>query len=273
MKSPSFHTKSPTVRHVRRLCRPFAVILLSAAVLWAGCAWSWTANGHHLVVRLTEPELTPKTWQAINTLLALEPGSTLSSTSTWADEHRNPTTSAWHYINFPRGDCNYVPERDCPEGRCVVSALERQLMVLASDAPPEKRLLALKYVTHFAADIHQPLHAAFGDDRGGNSYQVQALGRGTNLHALWDIGLGHLSSSNLEVTASRIQALGSKATVERLNPADIATESCRAASAPGFFPQRNVSPSYIDLCSHLVDLQLLKSSRRLAFMLNDAFAN
>jgi hypothetical protein len=39
------------------------------------------------------------------------------------------------------------------------------------------------------ADVHQPLHAGFAEDRGGNQYQVQAYGRGTNLHALWDSAL------------------------------------------------------------------------------------
>ena len=36
---------------------------------------------------------------------------------------------------------------------------------------------------------HQPLHAGFADDRGGNNHQLQAYGRGTNLHALWDSAL------------------------------------------------------------------------------------
>lgn len=113
-------------------------------------AWAWNGHGHRLLARLAETELTPKTQAAIQALLALEPGATLESVSTWADEHRNPTTASWHYVNFPRGDCHYVAERDCPGGKCIVSALTRQIDVLASDAPPEKRLLALKYVVHLA---------------------------------------------------------------------------------------------------------------------------
>jgi len=37
--------------------------------------------------------------------------------------------------------------------------------------------------------VHQPLHAGYADDRGGNKFQVRVFGRGTNLHALWDTGL------------------------------------------------------------------------------------
>jgi len=39
---------------------------------------------------------------------------------------------------------------------CVVEAINRQLAVLASDAPDEKRLMALKYVVHFVAMAARP---------------------------------------------------------------------------------------------------------------------
>jgi hypothetical protein len=35
----------------------------------------------------------------------------------------------------------------------------------------------------------EPLHAGYASDKGGNTFQVQAFGKGTNLHALWDSGL------------------------------------------------------------------------------------
>ncbi len=63
----------------------------------------------------------------IDKLLALEPGATLESISTWADEHRNPATAAWHYINFPKGTCSYAAARDFPDGNCVVAAIDKQL--------------------------------------------------------------------------------------------------------------------------------------------------
>ena len=114
----------------------------------------------------------------------------LASISTCADDNRTPVTAPWHYVNLPRdGTCRYEAERDCVSESCVVAAIERQAAVLASSASDEARLSALKYVVHFVADVHQPLHAGFADDRGGNTYQLQAFGRGTNLHAVWDTAL------------------------------------------------------------------------------------
>ena len=93
----------------------------------------------------------------------------LASVSTWADEHRNPKTAPRHYVNFPRGNCSFEPERDCPEGQCVVRAIDEQVKVLKSGAEDELKLKALKYLVHFVGDVHQPLHAGYGDDRGATS--------------------------------------------------------------------------------------------------------
>jgi hypothetical protein len=43
----------------------------------------------------------------------------------------------------------------------LVGVIGKQLEILASNAPDETRLKALKYVVHFVADVHQPLHAGY----------------------------------------------------------------------------------------------------------------
>ena len=69
---------------------------------------------------------------------------------------------------------------------CVVRAIEGDFAVLASsDATNEEKLAALKFLGHWVGDIHQPLHAGFRDDRGGN--HVRTLGSSCqSLHTLWD---------------------------------------------------------------------------------------
>ena len=69
---------------------------------------------------------------------------------------------------------------------CVVTAIEHDFAVLASpSATDEEKLAALKFLGHWVGDIHQPLHAASQDDRGGN--HIRTLGSSCeNLHTLWD---------------------------------------------------------------------------------------
>lgn len=176
------------------LLRP-ALLCLPLAFLPAA-SFAWGAKAHRAIATEAYAQLSPKARTDVDTLLALEPGATLASISTWADEHRSPATARWHFVNIAAdAGCHYVAERDCPGGACVVGAIERQAAVFRSTAPAQERLKALKYLVHLVADVHQPLHAGQAEDKGGNRYQVHAFGRGTNLHAVWDSGLVEADTS------------------------------------------------------------------------------
>ena len=81
----------------------------------ASVAHAWGSQGHQVVAGLALAQLTPKARTEIERLLAQEPGETLVSISTWADEHKNSSTARWHYINFPRDSCTFDAARDCPD--------------------------------------------------------------------------------------------------------------------------------------------------------------
>ena len=124
----------------------------------------------------------------------------------------------------------------------MVAAIDRQRDILAPTAAGEVRLWALKYLVHLVADVHQPLHADYGEDRGGNSYQLQAFMRGTNLYALWDSGLIRAMDQDTEVLtawlAPSIISTARRQEVERagetFNAGQTAEESCRIVGQPGF---------------------------------------
>ncbi len=254
---------------MRRILRTLLHTCLFALAVHSHHALAWGSDGHKIVAMLAEAQLSPAARKEVDRLLAQEPSATLASNSTWADEHRNPATAAWHYVNFPRGDCNYLPERDCPDGKCVVAAIDRQIEVLRTPGDDEKRLTALKYVVHFIGDIHQPLHAGFGDDRGGNSYQLQAFMRGSNLHAVWDTGLiKSLQQENEQIVKSLlVRPLSIQKTP--FNAATIAMESCKIVSQSGFYPDRLVTPEYVDRNVPVMAYQLAAAGRRLAQVLNE----
>jgi hypothetical protein len=73
-----------------------AAITIACAVAAPSTARAWGADGHRLVATAAEGLLTPVAKAEADRLLALEPGATLPSISTWADEVRNPATAAWH---------------------------------------------------------------------------------------------------------------------------------------------------------------------------------
>jgi hypothetical protein len=267
-------------RQGRRCCTLSLLLVgwLSLVLLLPTSAQAWGSQGHQVVANLAQAQLSAKAKREVDRLLAQEPGETLASISTWADEHRSPATAAWHYVNFPKNSCTYSAERDCPDGQCVVAAIDRQRDILASNSADEVRLRALKYIVHLVADVHQPLHAGYAEDRGGNSYQLQAFMRGTNLHAFWDSGLiraldqdaegmtARLGSSN--VSAARRQEL--ERAGGTFNAAQAAEESCRIVGQPGFYPGRLVDQAYIQRFTPHMEQRLQLAGARLASLLNQA---
>jgi hypothetical protein len=255
------------VSGARAVCR--TSLVLTTAFSFSIAANAWGVDGHRAVANLAEARLSTEAKAEVIRLLAIEPEATLASVSTYADEHRDRSTARWHYVNFPRDSCNYQVQRDCPDGQCVIAALDTQVKVLASKAPDEQRLLALKWVVHLVGDIHQPLHAGYGDDRGGNSYQLQAFGRGTNLHALWDVGLIRGAGDDAVSLTKRLLTRQVPPSETARTSAEIAEESCRIVSATDFYPPRTLEQQYVVEYSPVVDDRLLLAGARLARLLNE----
>ena len=264
----AFHCMGSELKRVARTLTTSAALVASVFAATASVAHAWGTEGHHVIALIAHSQLTPKARAEVDRLLALEPGATLASISTWADEHRNPSTAPWHYVNFPRGNCVYDEQRDCPDGRCVVGAIKKEVGILESSASDDKRLTALKYVAHFVGDVHQPLHAGYFDDKGGNTYQLQAFMKGSNLHAVWDTGLIRNLNEEPEAMAARVQKLTAGMPVANLDPVNAAEESCNIVSLKGFYPERLVELPYIQRYTPVMERRLAAAGARLAGVLN-----
>ena len=231
---------------------------------------AWGSQGHQVIAGLALSQLTPKARAEVDKLLALDPGETLVSVSTWADEHRSPATARWHYVNFPRDSCSYLPKRDCPDGQCVVAAIDRQAEVLKSDAPPEKRLNALKYLVHLVGDVYQPLHAGYLDDKGGNTYQLQAFMRGSNLHAFWDSGLIKNLDEDVEAMTTRLSKRQVAKPLISWTSQSAAEASCKIVGTEGFYPARKMDVAYVTRYVPILEQRLVEAGSSLAWVLNSS---
>jgi hypothetical protein len=120
-------------------------------------------------------------------------------------------------------------------------------------------------------DVHQPLHAGYGDDRGGNKFQLQAFMKGTNLHAVWDTGMIRFLNEDTDHMAARLFKPSS--TSENLSPANAAEESCRIVGQLGFYPHRHLDADYLATFTPVLEGRLAMAGRRLAQTLNVVFAS
>ncbi|MFA0923110.1 S1/P1 nuclease [Xanthomonas fragariae] len=265
---------------------PYAFVLAAAvaAAFQPTSAFAWGPQGHRLVARVAETELSTQARAQVAQLLAGEPDPTLHGVATWADEVREydpdlgKRSGRWHYVNLAEHDCGYAPPRDCPDGNCVIDALEKQTALLGDRSQPlDVRRQALKFVVHLVGDIHQPMHAGYAHDKGGNDFQLQVDGKGSNLHALWDSGMlndRHLSD---DAYLQRLLALPAAAAVSSVLPppaAAWAQASCKIAVTPGVYPSAHALPGgYIATYRPIAETQLRVAGDRLAAVLNAALAS
>ncbi len=257
-----------------RVFRAVPWLCLAAVISYAPTAFAWGKLGHRVVGAYADQRLSPEAQAEVSRLLANEAEPTLAGVANWADEIRDgpqarKETSPWHYVNFDRSGCDYSAERFCKGGNCVVGAIQRFSAELAdlnrSDA---ERRDALKYLAHFVGDIHQPLHAGYADDRGGNRFQINYKTKGSNLHSVWDsliIGSVGLDEGTIvELAAGRLTQIPPLG-----NPIDWAQASCRIVQHPDFYPPRNkIGDSYLDAKRPLAERQLARGGERLAALLN-----
>ncbi|MBZ5622652.1 MAG: S1/P1 nuclease [Acidobacteriia bacterium] len=153
-------------------------------------ALAWGPEGHSLVARIADAQLTPATRARVTAILA--PGQTMASIASWADEARRTRadTAPWHFIDIPISQSHLDMARDCPKNACIIAEIADLRKTLEDPATPaDRQREALMFLVHFIGDMHEPLHCSDNNDRGGNSVRVVFFQRQTNLHSVWDSGL------------------------------------------------------------------------------------
>lgn len=165
---------------------------LCSSILISAPALAWGPIGHRTSAAIAEDNVSGRTRAQIAEILGHEG---LPEASTWPDEERsNPdpfwqeTASPFHYVTLPDGtSVEHIAHP--PEGDAL-TALEGFTATLRDEnASREEKALALRFVVHLVSDLHQPLHAGNGTDRGGNDFIVDWFDTPTNLHWVWDEGM------------------------------------------------------------------------------------
>jgi hypothetical protein len=257
-----------------RLCAlGFALLAVFVAV---PRALAWGPLGHNIVARLAAAQLSSAAHAQVKTLLAVRGARHLYQVANWADDLRDVDpalfrrTRRMHYVNFHSPDCVFRPPRDCWQGRCAVAAIRKYSAILANAAEPRaKRAQALAFVVHFVGDIHQPLHADYRHDAGGNDYEVRWHGHEVALHRVWDSLL--LESAHLSARAysRKLRAQGAPAVADGGKPAQWAEEGCRIDRDEGVYPSTHViDRAYIRRERPIAEERLRQAGARLAGLLN-----
>ena len=259
--------------------RAFPKLLALLAAFSPTPALAWGAEGHEIVAGVALRELTPAARQDVGRLLG-GPVMMVHQAS-WADEVREarPQTGAWHYVDIPLQAGGYDAARDCDGGNCVVAQIENDLRILRDRrAGDSARAEALRFLIHFVADVHQPLHAEDNDDKGGNQVHARLGRERASLHKLWDVDVALPLGPDPDVIADGIErdiSAAQRKDWQSGSPARWANEAHAIAREHVYPPLQGardirLPPDYAFREAPLVRILMAKAGVRLAWLLNTA---
>lgn len=252
------------------------LLLLFLLLVWTTSLMAWGQTAHRAAAQVAEHYFSPGTRIAVSEILGRE---RLARASTWPDFMRADPSEFWqetanplHYVTVPDGEV-YSEALAPPEGDAYTALAQFSQTLRDPDATPDEKALALRFVVHIIADLHQPLHVGNGNDRGGNDFAVTYFGETRNLHQVWDSGMvdrWQLSYTELtdwlldDITPERFESWNEP------DPIVWITES--AALRQQIYPEdRDLFWKYDFAWKETAEMRVAQAGVRIAAYLNDIF--
>ena len=295
------------------------IILIATLLAFKTAAsQAWDETGHLFIDTIAAERLRPEVAREIKALLPFldtrfnQRGPyNMITAGLWMDDMRGLGKAApwsrWHYIDVPCAGDSFVE----PPPPHALSGLDQAMAVLRSKtAEPKARAEALAQIIHLVGDIHQPMHAADRNDRGGNNVPIAFTVDSphlppTTLHVFWDEAYGYDGSGEKildvcprltrfnAVTASELpvgEAIFALAKTLKIRSAPVsqhpwrewARETHRIACASGWPKEWDnedktlpleLTPAFVHAAHEIALRQIAKAGVRLADLLNEALAN
>ncbi len=170
------------MKHTHKL-----IALLIVLIILPVKTFAWGSKGHALVAEVDFNYMDENTKKEVLKYLN---DMTIQDAANWMDnvksDHSYDFMRAYHYVNFDKG-VNVVETN----GDYIIYQLNATIKDLQNknNLSKEEINTKIKIIFHLIGDLHQPLHVGYGDDKGGNTMQINYNFRGTNLHSLWDSGI------------------------------------------------------------------------------------
>jgi len=255
-------------------------ILTVLAIAGAQVAMAWGPEGHRVVGALALDHMQPEPRTALEQVVGTTDQEALTAWCNWPDEYRETEMGKWstplHYINMVPGESHYQRERDCAEGLCVTEAIRTYAAQLADVTLPDRsRREAFGFVCHFVGDLSQPLHAGFGEDRGGNNFKINYNGAESDLHTFWDHDLIEEHTDSWSELYDMVRKLPYEADAQPWSPDEIVewTNRSHAIAAGCVYPdQPDITEEFAVKTWEHIQKQLLVGGGNLARVLDAALA-
>jgi hypothetical protein len=264
-------------KHHSFLFRIFCTTFASYALMgYSVNSLAWDRVGHSTVGIMALSQFQPDARRALESFVNPLDEQAMVKACNWPDEFRETEAGAWssplHYINIPRGDFTYLASRDCPQQQCVTEAIKHYAVELADrQASQQQRWQAFAWLCHLVGDLHQPLHAGYADDRGGNDFNVIFKGEQINLHTFWDFVLINQHADNWQNLISLLSTspdIHSQSEWSANMVNDWTNESHKLARLKVYPVNREIDDIYLQQSWELVQERIISAASRLALIIN-----
>jgi hypothetical protein len=264
----------------------------AAVVLAPSPALAWGKTGHRVVAAIADTQLSGLARAHIREILG--GAESLDEAANWPDEMRSDpapfwqkTATPWHYVTLNGITYDHAP----PEGDALEALNHFRAVLQDPKAGLGDKQLALRFIVHLVADLHQPLHVGKCCDKGANDVKVTWFGKPTNLHAVWDSALVDDEQLSFTELAAKLERHTSSRQVIDwwdINPRDWISESAQIRETVYLAPASkaakgkkkgkgaalpDLSYSYVYKFAPVMERRLSQAGVRLAAYLNDIYAS
>jgi hypothetical protein len=248
-------------------------------------AISWGHDGNTSIGILAINQLQPEALQELESIVNPLTKQAMAEACNWPDVYREAEEGGWstplHYINIPRGDEVYTESRDCPEqanraGRpaqfCATEAIKHYAAELSNrEASPQQRWRSFAWLCHLVADLHQPMHAGFADDRGGNDVQVSFGEWNMNLYRFWDSTLINEEAGSWQYLVGQLSEFPPVQAGTDWSPSmvnDWTNRSHALAIEKAYPPTSKIDEAFAEQSWELIQEQIRLAASHLALIIN-----
>jgi hypothetical protein len=271
LKPKSAHTITPRIKS----------IALAGFILFTFCSptLAWGPVGHSTIGILAVNQLDVDVRVELEKVVGPLDAHAMEKACNWPDAVRETEQWSWsaplHYVNIPRGDFIYQQTRDCPTQQCATEAIKEYAGQLADQQLDiEKRWQAFAWLCHFTGDLHQPLHAGYADDRGGNDFEVSFDAKQINLHGFWDYELIQKNAGSIQnlvqiLSSSDRLAVGSDWSIDSVD--DWTNESHKLTKTIVYPKTVILDDAYQQQSWAIAQKQIKLAASRLALIINSGF--
>ena len=251
-------------------------------------AHCWGRDGHTAIGIMAVNQLQPGVLKELENIVNPLTPQAMAEACSWPDVIRDNEEYGWsgplHYINIPRGDELYTQPRDCPQRNvpagqparhCATEAIKYYAAGLSNQkASKVQRWQSFAWLCHLVADLHQPMHAGFEDDRGGNNVNVVFNDEQMNLHYFWDTAIIKQQAGNWQYLVGQLGAFPPIQAGSNWSPGLVVAwtnESHELAKKKAYPSAKKINEAFSLQSWELTQKQIRLSASRLALILNAKF--